>query len=1003
MALRAGFVGINRHADPRVSDLTGAVADATALWALFSDSIDGLDAARCTNEEASLCGIRGLLDHVLSDATPDDTCLVYFAGHGTTAHQIVCHDTDAENIEATTLPMRELAERLASSPARACVVILDCCFSGGASARVFSDVPTPRLGGVTAQQLGGDGRLILAASKDDEPALERGQHGLFTRALLDALIEADGPADVAGLMPLVAERVKGEAARSGASQTPVWAGRIEGGLSFPDLQPGTLYADAFPDTSGIRISADIQALSAFGLPADLLDAWADRYPGGLNDLQLTAVNDYRILDGASALVVAPTTAGKTFVGELAAAKALADGRKAAFLLPYKALTNEKYDDFQALYGERLGLRVVRCTGDFADDVDAFVRGRYDVALLTFEMFLQLSLAVPAILSKLGLVVVDEAQFVTDPGRGINVELLLTNLIAAREQGLEPQLVALSAVIGDINAFDEWLDCRVLVTTDRPVPLVEGVLDRAGLYQSLSADGEETVEPLLEPFQIVQRKSKPGSQDVIVPLVRSLVEAGEHVVVFRNTKGACAGCANYLAQEMGLPPATEAIAALPQEDRSSTSLSLERALSGGAALHTTDLNRAERVVVEKAFRDPAGPVRALAATSTLAAGVNTPATTVIIVETFFYGGDGNAPYTVAQYKNMAGRAGRLGIMPFGRSILLADSPYERQALFERYVRADPEPMRSSFSAADLGTWVLRLLAQLRGGVERDEVSRLLANTYGGYLAARRDPDWRATLRDSLDALLGRMDTLGLTESDAGRIRLSLLGSVCGRSSLAFPSLDRLLDRLRGPLGHNLTADRLMAVVQALPEMDDVYTPVMKRGTKESKWQSVVTARLGQDVTIALQRGAPDQPTYWGRCKRTAILLEWIAGTPIQDMEKTFSATPFQGSVAAGNVRSIADSTRYRLRSAFDIVDVLLAGSGPDEEAVADLLRQLEFGLPEPALGLLDLPVRLSRGQALALYAAGLSTPSHVAAAGPESLALLVGAAAAEDLVGAARVA
>ena len=38
MALRAGFVGINRHADPRVSDLTGAVADATALWALFSDS-----------------------------------------------------------------------------------------------------------------------------------------------------------------------------------------------------------------------------------------------------------------------------------------------------------------------------------------------------------------------------------------------------------------------------------------------------------------------------------------------------------------------------------------------------------------------------------------------------------------------------------------------------------------------------------------------------------------------------------------------------------------------------------------------------------------------------------------------------------------------------------------------------------------------------------------------------------------------------------------------------
>jgi len=999
MALRAGFVGINRHADPIVSDLTGAVADATALWALFSDSVSGLDALRCTNEAATLEGIRGLLDHVLKEASPDDTCVVYFAGHGTPAHQIVCHDTDAADVDATTLPMQELGERLAASPARACVVVLDCCFSGGASARVFSDVPAPRVGGVTAIQLGGDGRLIVAASKDDEPALERGQHGLFTRALLDALIEADGPTDVAALMPAVAERVKGEAARSGASQTPVWAGRIEGGLSFPSLEPGPLYAEAFPDTSGIRISADIHELSAFGLPDDLLAAWADRYPGGLNSLQLTAVNDYRVLDGTSALVVAPTTAGKTFVGELAAAKALADGRKAAFLLPYKALTNEKYDDFQALYGERLGLRVVRCTGDYADDVDAFIRGRYDVALLTFEMFLQLSLAVPAILSKLGLVVVDEAQFVTDPGRGINVELLLTNLIAAREQGIEPQLVALSAVIGDINAFDDWLDCRALVTTERPVPLVEGVLDRSGLYQSLSADGEETVEPLLAPHQVVQRKSKPGSQDVIVPLVRSLVAAGEHVVVFRNTKGACAGCANYLAQEIGLSPATEAIASLPQDDRSSTSLSLERALTGGTALHTSDLNREERVVVEKAFRDPSGAVRALAATSTLAAGVNTPATTVVIVETFFFGGDGNTPYSVAQYKNMAGRAGRLGIMPFGRSILLADSPFERQALFEQYVLANPEPMRSSFSAADLGTWVLRLLAQLRDGVAPGDVPRLLANTYGGYLSARRDPDWHASLRQRLDTLLDRMEALGLAESEAGLMRLSLLGSVCGRSSLAFPSLERLLDRLRGPLGQDLTAARLMAVVQALPEMDDVYTPVYKRNTKESKWQSVVTASLGQDVTIALQRGAPDPPTYWGRCKRTAILLDWIAGTPIQDMEQAFSATPFQGAVAAGNVRSIADSTRYRLRSAFDIVDVLLAGSGPDEGEVAVLLRQLESGLPAGAIALLDLPVRLSRGQALALHGAGISTPEAVAVATPELLAALVSTEVAEDLLAA----
>jgi hypothetical protein len=53
MTLRAGFVGVSRHADPHISDFTGAVADATAFWALFSDSVPGLDAVRRVDEAAS--------------------------------------------------------------------------------------------------------------------------------------------------------------------------------------------------------------------------------------------------------------------------------------------------------------------------------------------------------------------------------------------------------------------------------------------------------------------------------------------------------------------------------------------------------------------------------------------------------------------------------------------------------------------------------------------------------------------------------------------------------------------------------------------------------------------------------------------------------------------------------------------------------------------------------------------------------------------------------------
>lgn len=80
------------------------------------------------------------------------------------------------------------------------------------------------------------------------------------------------------------------------------------------------------------------------------------------------------------------------------------------------------------------------------------------------MFLNLTVGNPAVvLNQLGLIVLDEAQFVTDPGRGISVELLLTLLITARERGIAPQLIVLSAVIGDINSFDDWLGCRRLVS------------------------------------------------------------------------------------------------------------------------------------------------------------------------------------------------------------------------------------------------------------------------------------------------------------------------------------------------------------------------------------------------------------------------------------------------------------------------------------------------------------------------------------------------------------
>lgn len=981
MSLRAAFVGVNVYADLKIADLTGAGPDATTMAALFQDSVPGAKIDHLRDEQATLKSIRSALDETIGQAGSQDTALFFFAGHGSPTHQLVPSDADKHRLSDTTIPMSELAERLNASSAKAAVVILDCCFSGAAPARVIENSPVPRVGTETIKDLEGRGRVIIAASRDNEPAFEVGGNGLLTSGLIRSLQSSDGAISIGVLMEHVSSFVQAEAERIGQSQTPVWFSYIDGHLSLPALQPGPAYAEAFPETSGFQVSANVADLSAFSLPGEMVSEWADRFPGGLNRLQLKAVNDYRILDGQSLLVVAPTSTGKTFIGEMAGAKAVADGQKAVFLLPYRALTNEKYEDFEALYGDLLGMRVIRCTGDYTDDTSRFVRGKYDFAFLTYEMFLGLSVGASASLHKIGLVVVDEAQFITNPTRGISVELMLTNLLAAREKGATPQILALSAVIGDVNHFDDWLGCKSLIARVRPVPLIEGVLDRSGTFQHIDAEGNEQTSQLLPAHSIVRRKRKKSSQDMIVPLTRKLIGDEEKVLIFRNTKGSAAGCAVYLANELGLPPAEEVSARLPSRDPSSTSERLRKALQGGTAVHNANLTREERSAVEQAFRQPDGPVHVLAATTTVAAGVNTPASTVILAEHTFYTDDGLQDFTVAEYKNMAGRAGRLGIEDRGRSILLASSAVERRKLFEQYVRAESEPIQSSFDPEDLPTWILRLLAQVEH-VREDEVIHLLANTYGGYLKRRTEPEWHNRMQERLQELLIRMQDMNLVEEQGGKIQLTLLGQACGEASLPFPEAMKLIEILEAVAGEasidEITADRLMALLQMLSEEVMGYTPLFRRrrSRKESAWQHDVTQYYGREVTRALQRRASDSYEYWGRCKRAAILWEWTQGRPTREIEDKYSVTHYSGNIGAGEIRRFADNTRFHLRSAFDIADLLFLGRGPDEENVDRLLKRLEIGLPENAIGLLDLPVRLTRGEYLGLWGAGFTEADEV---------------------------
>lgn len=1005
MNILATFIGINRYSNANIRDLTGAAKDATALWALFEDSIPGINGKLLLDEHATVHSIREVFDTTLGNATSEDVVILFFAGHGSHNNRLIVHDTDETDLEGTSIPMSELADRFKESKAGTILCILDCCFSGGAPARVMENSPIARASSNPFLEISGKGRVLLAASNYDQESYEfgGGDHGLLTKAVIHALQDGSEKIDLPTALSSAMKEVLASAARIGVKQTPVMLGHFEGGLVFPVLKPGSHFYEAFPDSKGFAVTSAIEDLGAFMIPKTVLDEWSERFDSGLNNLQVEAINEYRILDGKSLFVVAPTSSGKTFIGEMSSVMASLRGQKTVFLLPYKALTNEKYEQFSSLYGDKLGLRVIRCTGDRLDDVNPFVRGKYDIALLTYEMFLGLALSNPVVLNQIGLVVIDEGQFITDPTRGITVELLLTYLLTARERGVEPQLIILSAVVGSTNSFEDWIDCEKLIWTERPVPLIEGVLDRSGVLEYKDADGSVKTSQLLSRSSIVQRRDKPSSQDVIVPLVRQLLEANqsEQIIIFRNRRGPAAGCAAYLAKELGLPPAEEAINQLPTFDLSANSARLRECLQGGTAFHNTNLSPEEKEVVEKGFRNKDGKIRVLGATTTVAAGINTPASTVILAEQEFVGDDGRT-FSIAEYKNMAGRAGRLGYREQGRSIILAEHQFERAHLFRKYVLGELEPITSSFDPQQIETWIIRLLAQV-GAIRREQVTKLLANTYGGYLASRTDPDWVPRTQERLEILLEEFVSLGLIEQQADEISLTVLGKVCGQSSLSFRSAMKLIQLLQHSLASGLSIQKLAVIVQGLPELDRTYTPVAKVGRRENpkivqsetQWPSKAAALFGSEVVNSLQRNAENSLSWYARCKRSLMLVNWIEGMSVEEIEQRFTATPFY-AIEYGHIQSVVSATRFHLRAAVEIATVMVADTPLSEDDLEVFLKRLEVGLPEEALDLLEVPALLTRGEYLTLLRNGIKTVAELWALNDADIKGILGEVRAKEL-------
>ena len=166
------------------------------------------------------------------------------------------------------------------------------------------------------------------------------------------------------------------------------------------------------------------------------------------------------------LVCTPTASGKTLIAELALTNNIKKG-KAIYIVPLKALANEKFKDFKKKYDHLFNIAL--SIGNL-DSANPYLEN-YDLIICTAEKLDSLIRHHSPWLNNVKTVIVDEIHLMNDIGRGPTLEILITIL---KKILLNVQIIALSATIGNPKELAKWLDAKLIIDNWRPVKLEKGV-------------------------------------------------------------------------------------------------------------------------------------------------------------------------------------------------------------------------------------------------------------------------------------------------------------------------------------------------------------------------------------------------------------------------------------------------------------------------------------------------------------------------------------------------
>ena len=747
----------------------------------------------------------------------------------------------------------------------------------------------------------------------------------------------------------------------------------------------------------------MQPSSLSGLPAGVGEALEAEGVAELYPPQEAAV-EAGVVDGESLVAAVPTASGKTLIAELAMLAAIERGGKALYIVPLRALASEKKTEFERW--EDHGVTVGVSTGNYESDGEWLATR--DIIVATSEKVDSLIRNGAPWIDDLTCVVSDEVHLVDDPNRGPTLEVTLAKL---RKVNPGLQTVALSATVGNADVIADWLDAGLVESDWRPIDLRMGVHFGNAID---FADGSKREVP-------VERGEDQTARLVADALDTQEDGQGGSSLVFVNSRRNAESSARKLTDVTG-PRLTDderdRLRELAEEIRgvsdTDTSEDLADAVAQGSAFHHAGLASEHRSLVEDAFRDRL--IKCISATPTLAAGVNTPARRVIVRDWRRYDGEfgGMKPLDVLEVHQMCGRAGRPGLDPYGEAVLLANDADTKEELFERYLWADPEPVRSKLAAEPaLRTHVLATVASGFAST-RDGLLAFLDNTL--YAAQTDDEGRLAAVTDTVLDYLAVNDFVD-RDRDGGSESLTAtgIGHTVSRLYLDPMSAAEMIDGLRSVEGTSgataaagdgdggdgefvMTADDdgdepgfgtytrageesgeaaaendpdppspevtplgLYHLVSRTPDMYELY---LKSGDRE-EYTELCYEREGEFLGDVPSEYEDVRFEDWLASLKTARLLEdWANEVDEDRITERYGVGP-------GDIRGKVDTAEWLLRAAETLARDVEEVDGDVVVAVREARKRIEYGVREELLDLAGVR-NVGRKRARRLYEAGVET-------------------------------